>query len=65
MDSADKQKMRFFQKFCFQIRKVLPKFCRMSPVALMYDKISFLQLLRCISMKDRVSGQNDGICPEV
>ena len=31
MDSADVQKMRFFQKFCF-IRKVSTKSSRMSPV---------------------------------
>ena len=39
MDSADKQKMRFFQKFCF-IRKVSTKSCRMSPIGLSYDQNS-------------------------
>ena len=39
MDSADKQKMRFFQKFCF-IQKVSTKSCRMSPIGLSYNQNS-------------------------
>ena len=39
MECADRQKMRFFQKFCF-IRKVSTKSCRMSSIALSYDQNS-------------------------
>ena len=39
MHSADRQKMRFFEKFCF-IRKVSTKSCRMNPVGLSYDQNS-------------------------
>ena len=36
---ADRQKLRFFQNFCF-IRKVSTKSCRMSPIGLLYDQNS-------------------------
>ena len=43
MECADRQKMRFFQKFCF-IRKVSTKSCRMSPVGVSYDQNSRFSL---------------------